>query len=218
MAKIFIATPAFRGQVTNDYAISLANTILALFKAGHESVLKIRNSGSLIALERNAMVEYFIKSDCSHMLCIDADISWQAEDLLKMIAYDKDFMSGCYPNRDVKTGFHFKAVENKDGSFVYVENLIKMLCVPAGFMLIKRLVIETLYYKFENLYYQPPTGSDLGLQCALFNTELMNGYMWGEDYMFCLRAGHAGFDIWVDPSLIFNHNGVIGSLEEHLKK
>jgi hypothetical protein len=48
----------------------------------------------------------------------------------------------------------------------------------------------------------------------LFNTEVRDGAMWGEDYVFCQNAIDAGIDIWCDPNIVFDHAGEIGRLSE----
>jgi len=216
MAKIFVATPAFTGQTHVIYAISLAETCTALYLHGHEAILRIHSSGSLLVMERNSLNEAFLKSDCTHMLCIDSDLGWRHEAVLEMLHHDRDFVAGCYPIRKQPDKFHFQSCENEDGSLITDGNLIKMLYIPAGFMLIKRHVIEKMTEHFKELHYDPIDPDKNGMQCALFNTELLDGHLWGEDYVFCRRAREAGFEIWVDPRFGFNHAGTIGRLADYL--
>lgn len=217
MAKIFIATPAFSGQVYVEYAIALAQTCTMLSHHGHDTVIRIHASGSLLVAERNNLVTAFLESDCTHMFCIDNDLAWQPEAVLNMLMHDKDFMAGCYPARKKPGTFHFVGVENEDGSLVLEDNLIKMKYVPAGFMMIKRCVLEGMKRHFPELYYTPiDERSDETPGVALFNTELFEGHFYGEDYVFCRRARQAGYDIYVDPRYNFNHAGTVGKLEDHL--
>ena len=216
MAKIFIATPAFTGLTHVLYTMSLAHTCTALSHAGHDSIIRIHSSGSLLVMERNSLNEAFLKSDCTHMLCIDSDMGWRHEAVLTMIEHDKDFLVGCYPIRKQPNKFHFQPVENEDGSLVRDGHLIKMLYVPAGFMLIKRHVIEKMTQDFQDQNYEPVDAASQGTQCALFNTELFEGKLWGEDYVFCRKARASGFDIWCDPRFGFNHSGTIGCLANYL--
>lgn len=216
MAKIFIATPAFTGQTHALYTISLAHTATALSHAGHDVVLRIHSSCSLLVMERNSLNDAFLQSDCDYMLCLDSDMGWRHEAVLTMIQHDKDFVVGCYPIRRQPDKFHFQACENEDGSLVREGDLIKMLYVPAGFMLLKRKVLEKMTEHFKEQSYEPVDPEKQGIQCALFNTELYEGKLWGEDYVFCRKAREAGFDIWCDPRFGFNHAGTIGCLAEYL--
>jgi hypothetical protein len=214
MPKVFICTPAFEGKVYAQYTIALAETFRLLGGHGIESVLRISVSGSLLCAERNRLTEQFMQTDCTHMLCIDSDIGWPPQAVIAMLQRDKDFIAGCYPARTEKV-FLFRPVFNEDNSLkVNVEQgLIRMTHVPAGFMLIKRKVIEKMREKFPELYFEPkhPDNHTSKGHC-LFQTMIMDGEFWGEDYVFCQRAIEAGFEIWVDPMIEFDHAGNKGAL------
>ena len=134
--------------------------------------------------------------------------------------HDKDMVVGCYPARGIsKPQFIFRAALNEDGSFVTKDHLIKALYTPAGFMLIKRGVIENMQKKFPELYYEPKVKvpeneHDVGF--CLFGIEVYEGEFWGEDYVFCRRAREAGAEIWIDPVIEFDHAGTKGMLAKML--
>lgn len=214
MSKIFIATPAFNNQVTVPYALSLAETSFALKANGHEIAPMIVPSGSLLVSERNRLLQAFWDSGFDYILCIDADLGWPAQAVLAMLAQGKEFICGVYPARsNTENSFIFKPVHNEDGSIYRENHLLKMQCVPAGFMLIHRSAIEKMRNKFPELYYSPKDERDDSESAyALFNTELIDGEFWGEDYVFCRRATEAGVDIWCDPMIEFDHAGKRGML------
>lgn len=213
MTKIFIATPAYDGKVHVQYAISLAETSYLLRINGIEIMPRIHVSGSLICAERNRLIESFMKSDCTHILMIDSDLGWPAEAVLKMLEKDMDFIVGCYPARQEKT-FLFRPDLAENESIIVNEEkqLLKMLYVPAGFMLIKRDVIQKIREFFPDRYFKPKMPEDAPSGYCLFSTEVNNGEFWGEDYVFCGRAREAGFEIWADPMIEFDHAGNVGML------
>ncbi len=218
MKKIFIATPAFDGKVTVPYACSLADTRLYLASTGIETVLRIHTSGSLLVRERNDLIKAFLESDCSHMLCIDSDIAWNPIDVQKMINLDEDFIAALYPARGPDKCFLYRGVygENKRME-VSEKKLLQMEYIPAGFMLLKRNVLEKMIEFFPNLYYEPKDESLKHTKgYCLFDTEVWEGEFWGEDYVFCRRARQAGFNIWIDPAIVLNHAGIVGSFSELL--
>jgi hypothetical protein len=97
-------------------------------------------------------------------------------------------------------------------------HLIKMEAVPAGFMLISREAIKKMRQFYPELYYAPKDPRDnTESTYALFNTELIEGQFWGEDYVFCKRALAAGIEIWADPFIMFDHAGNVGMLAEIFK-
>ncbi len=214
--KLFIATPAFDGKTHIPYAISLAETAVLCKKHHIEIQYCIVASGSLLCAERNRLVEAFVQSDCTHMLCIDSDLGWPADAVLAMLRKDVPFVAGCYPARTEKS-FIFRPALNEDQSVVVDKDkgLLKMEYIPAGFMIIRREVLEKMIADYPERRFVPkdtskPSGT------ALFNTELFEGEFWGEDYIFCKLARQSGFEIWVDPMIQFDHAGNIGMFAEVL--
>jgi len=224
MIKLFICTPAYEGKVNVQYAISLTETYAHLLSKGIECVIRINTSGSLLCAERNRLTEMFYQSDCTHMLCIDGDLGWPPECVFKFLEKDLDFIAGCYPSRKENT-FLFRPRFNPDSSLVInkEKEVIEMESVPAGFMLIKRCVIEKLRDDNPDLVFCPKNtshmtdhGKIVSKGYCLFETKLINGEFWGEDYVFCLRAKESGFKIWCDPLIVFDHDGRVGALVEAL--
>lgn len=214
MASVFIATPAFDGRVHVPYALSLSETKEALRAHGHEVKTHLSTSGSLLVAERNRLTQAFWESGCDYMLCIDSDLGWPAQAVIAMLRQSREFVCGVYPARG--TGgkeFTFRPALNSDGSIVQDRHLLKMEYIPAGFMLIKRAVISRMQESFPELYYCPkdPRNRDKAAFC-FFDTEVMDGEFWGEDYVFCRRAREAGADIWCDPLIEFDHAGERGML------
>jgi hypothetical protein len=214
--KLFIATPAFDGKVHVPYALSLSDTVMHLSTKNVPVMTLINVSGSLLCAERNRLLKAFLETDCTHILCIDSDLGWNPESVFTLLEKDVDVVVGCYPARQERI-FLFRPAENEDKSLVvdFEKQLIKVEYVPAGFMLIKRDVIETMVHSFPETYFKPKDGKSPDGH-ALFNTEVREGEFWGEDYVFCRRIRECGFNIWADPQLMFNHAGVVGSLSEVL--
>jgi len=219
--KVLIATPAFDGKVFSQYALSLPPTLFSLSKEGVHANVLIPTTGSLLVAERNRLVAFFMSTDCTHMMCIDADMGWPENAVLQLLKHDKEFVVGCYPARGFKDArFIFRGKMHDDGSLDGEGALAKALYVPAGFMLISRSAIEKMQNKFPELYFEPKVKVEENKNekgFCLFDTEVYEGEFWGEDYVFCRRAREAGVEIWIDPNIELNHAGTIGSLAKMLK-
>jgi hypothetical protein len=214
MKKIFIATPAYDGKVHVQYTTSMVDTCKLLEMHGFMPIIRISVGGSLLAADRNRLLEMFWESEADYMLCLDSDLGWDPLAVIRLIRSGKDFTAGVYPSRDGHT-FTFRPELEDDGRIVQCPetNLLKMNYIPAGFMLFTRDVLIKLRDKFKDLYYEPKDSRNTsGKGYCLFNTEIWNGEFWGEDYIFCKRLKEAGIDIWVDPTIQFDHAGVKGSL------
>ena len=215
--KLMIATPAYDGKVHVPYSIALSETILLLAQNNIKTSINITTSGSLLVAERNRILQAFMDSDCTHVLCIDSDLGWPSQAVLAMLKHNVEFVAGVYPSRGEKS-FTFRPKMKPDNSIVTNGiNLIGMEYIPSGFMLIKREVIQKLRDKFPELYYEPKAESmKFAKAWMFFNTEIWNGEFWGEDYVFCRKCREAGIDIWVDPVIQFDHAGTIGMLTDVL--
>ena len=218
MQKVLIATPAFGGQVSAFYAIALAETYQLLLASGISTTLYLRQSGSLLMAERNAILMDFLKGDYTHLLCIDADIGWEPEAVLQLLSYEQDFVGACYVARGGQC-FLFRPEIHEDGSLIETsQNLLQMRAIPAGFMLLSRRCVEEMCRKYQDMYYKPkdsPQG--VGDGYALFNCEVVDGEFWGEDFIFCMRAKAAGFSILVDPRIELNHAGQVASMQSAIE-
>lgn len=216
MVKIFIATPAFEGKTHVPYAISLAETTLLLASHQIPVQFQIVTSGSLLEAERNRLVDAFLKSDCTHMLCLDSDLGWPPMAVLALLQKNEDFIAGVYPSR-IDKSFTFRPSVEEDGKIITNDKkqLLKMEYIPAGFMLIKRCVFERIMEKFPELKFTPKDGNQPS-GFAFFLCELYDQEFWGEDYTFCRRARQSGTEIWVDPQIEFDHAGTRGIMTQVL--
>lgn len=216
---IMIATPAFNGLVNIQYALSLSYTMGMLQQQNIKVSPLVVPSGSLLVAERNRLLEAFWNSGATHILCIDSDLGWPPQAILAMLEQNKEFVAGVYPARGKTNSFTFRPALNEIGAIVQEKHLLKMEYIPAGFMLITREAIGKMRDKFPETFYKPKDErSDAESAYCLFNTEVLDGEFWGEDYVFCRRARQAGIDIWVDPLIQFDHAGTIGMLLECLSQ
>ena len=178
--KFFIATPCYGGQLFEPYFRSSVK--MMTFFNQHQIPLAygtIANE-SLVTRARNVLLAYFLNSDYSHLLFIDADIEFQVEDVLKLYAADKDVVVGAYPKKGVAWqrikdnmklpenegatdkeiaafgsdyAINFKFVD-KETKTIGVENgLIKLHDAGTGFMMISREAILKMIKAYPELKY-----------------------------------------------------------------
>lgn len=88
--KLFIATPMFGGVCNGSYTRSMVNLSAMCAKYGIESRCHFLFNESLITRARNYGCDAFLRSDCTHMLFIDADIGFNAQDVIAMLALQND--------------------------------------------------------------------------------------------------------------------------------
>ena len=183
-SKFFIATPCYGGQLNEPYFRSVIK--LMTFFNGHSIPLAFGTiaNESLVTRARNVLLAYFLASDYTHLLFIDADIEFNVEDVLKLYVHDKDVIVGAYPKKGVawdrirsnildpnnkeKTltdrdiaaygsdyAINFKFI-NKETKTIAVENgIIKLHDAGTGFMMIRRSTFEKFNAAYPQYSYKP---------------------------------------------------------------
>ena len=177
--RIFIATPCYGGQLTEAYFRSTIR--LLTFCNQHQIPIAFGTiaNESLVTRARNVLVAYFLQSDFTRLMFIDADIEFQVEDVIKLIAHNKDVAVGAYPKKGVNwqriresvkqtdQPFDDKAIAsfgsdyainfkfiNREAKQIAIENgLIRLHDGATGFMMIKREVIDKMITSYTELKY-----------------------------------------------------------------
>ena len=201
-------------MLTDQYFLSMFRASQTLMRHGiNFRVTTLRNE-SLVTRARNILTAMFLESDCTHLLFIDSDIEFDADSILRALAYDKPIMAAAYPKKALPIqyaiNFKFQDIENKQ---VRVENgAVEVLDASTGFFLVKREVFEKMMQAYPELHYRNDSNIDekFNKYCyALFDTWLDpddNRYL-SEDYTFCRRWQKIGGEIWLDPNTKLNHVG-----------
>ena len=227
-AKIFLATPMYGGNCTGVYVQSLIE-MSGLFSA-HNIRLScaFMFNESLITRARNNLVSQFLETDNTHLLFIDADQQWRAQDLYYMVHADKDVIVGMCPKKEIN--WHTvreAAIRGEEdlskftGSFVVnLLNGSSSMSVPqnqpfeiaaggTGIMLIKREVFEQMKDHvpiFRNDMAHMPGGKPV----YRFFTESIDPEsqrLLSEDYHFCHKWRELGGKVWAAPWCKIGHFG-----------
>ena len=177
---VHYCTPCYGGQVTEPYfrSWSKAHMLFTKYKIPY-SVTTSANE-SLISRARCHMVAYMMANpEATHLMFIDADINFDAMDILHMLQHDKDIIVGAYPKKDIRWNglkntitsnpeidpdelskhgsnyaLNFKFNEDNAEKGVKIESgLARLKDAATGFMLIKREVIEKMIDAYPDLYF-----------------------------------------------------------------
>jgi hypothetical protein len=223
--KLLIATPMYGGMCTGEYTRSMLNVVPTLSSAGIAVSTAFIYNDSLITSARNKLATIFANHEFTHMLFIDADIGFEAQDIVTMIQADKDVIAGIYPKKKlnwgrvemaVKAGVPTEQLQFHTGDLVVnlvgherekkvkPDEPVEVWGAGTGFMLIKKEVIERLKDKVDS--YLDDDDSVLYEYFFLKKDPVLNKQL-TEDYAFCWLCRDNGIKIHVAPWVRLNHTG-----------
>jgi len=180
--KIFVATPMYGAVCGGQYCKSTADLSSMAAQYGMDIRFFYLFNESLITRARNYLVDEFLRSDCTHLMFIDADIGFDPNDViaLSVIAAegtDKEIVCGPYPKkciawekivRAVDKGFADKNPENLEkyvGDYVFnpkegtgsipLDEPVEVLEGGTGFMIIQRSALEKFQAAYPQYMYLP---------------------------------------------------------------
>lgn len=215
--NVFFATPCYGGLVTDQFFLSIFKASQELVRHGITFRLTTLRNESLVTRARNILSAMFLESGATHLFFIDADIEFEPDSVIRMLAMDKDIIAAAYPKKalPVQYAMNFKYVDPVKKQ-VRVENgAVEVWDASTGFFCIKREVFEKMMLAYPDLHYKNDSNIDPKLQkfCyAFFDTMIDkdengdNRYL-SEDYTFCRLWQRLGGEIWMDPNTRLNHVG-----------
>jgi hypothetical protein len=175
--SIFVATPMYGGMNHGLFAKSCLDLQAVCMQFGINVKFSFLFNESLITRARNYLVDEFIhRSECTHLLFLDADIHYNPQDVIAMLALDKDVIGGPYPKktikwRSVKTAIlkhpeiEPQELENLTGDYVFnpvkgtaefkVTEPLQVMEIGTGFMLVKREVFKKWEEAYPEFRYKP---------------------------------------------------------------
>jgi hypothetical protein len=188
---------------------------------------------SLITRARNALAHNFLKTDCTHLMFIDADIRFNPGDIPPMVDADKEIICGIYPKKEinwqsvkdaVERGVAVDQLKHHTGSFVV--NLVEYsptVTVPinqpveiwnggTGFMLIKREVLEKLStsmptYVNDVTFLDGTIKQDRIVEYFACGIEQGTERLLSEDYYFCIKCRERDIKVYAAPWAVLGHFG-----------
>ena len=232
--KIFIATPMYGGLCVGGYTVGLLNSVQEFMRNGMQMYYAHMMNESLITRARNTLAYDFLDTDATHLMFIDADITFNPADIISMVKADKDIICGLYPKKEinwktvaqaVKSGVEYQDLPSYTGSFVVnlvgdaaqatgdVNEPMEIDNGGTGFMLIKRNVFETLkptvptYTNDQILIVDKNPVKKIIHEFFATSIDEVSNRLLSEDYHFCKIARQAGFKVYAAPWANLSHSG-----------
>jgi len=174
--KLFVATPMYGGMNHGLYMKSCLDLQTIMIRYGIETKFSFLFNESLITRARNYLVDEFLRTDFTHMMFIDSDIHFDPNDVVALMALDKDVIGGPYPKKSINWGniaetarrhpdLNPKELENLVGEYVFnvvkgtqqfqVSEPLEVMEIGTGHMMIKRQVFDKMKEEYPFIRYKP---------------------------------------------------------------
>jgi hypothetical protein len=205
---LHIGIPCYGGMVSEPTMTSFLRFVLLATRAGLNWSLDTMVNESLVTRARNnLMAKMMTNKEATHFMFIDADIRFQPESILQMIACDKEVIGGLYPKKALPVNYviNLKPQTKIQGDIFTVDTM------GTGFLLFKRDVYQKLIDAHPETKYVDDVG--LGKQYeptmySIFDCKIdERGHYLSEDWLFCRRWAAIGGEIWAHSKVLLNHVG-----------
>lgn len=214
-ARVVIATPT-HGTPCTDYVATMMKLVTAGQRGGAWEVLCRFSRNDSIVHARSSLVREFLETDGTHLLFVDDDQSFEPHVLAGMLATGHDFVACPYPRREgvnwdlvrehldvppeaLAYRYNVTLMGHPDAPALAFDDATKCAEVVAlgfGCVLLTRRACELMVRAYgESLGYL-----DLSTHkqtTALFQLELADGTLYGEDVSFCRRWRAIGGRVWM---------------------
>jgi len=174
--KVFVATPMYGGMAHGLYIKSCLDLQTTLSRYGIEVKFSFLFNESLITRARNYLVDEFLRTDFTHLLFIDSDVCYNPQDVIALLALDKDVIGGPYPKKSINwnnvagaarkhPNLEPKELEKLVGEYVFnvvkgtsqftVTEPLEVMEIGTGYMMVKRGVFEKMQEAYPSIRYKP---------------------------------------------------------------
>lgn len=160
--------------------------------------------GTILSKARNRAVIEAISHNCTHILFIDDDMTFLPDAVERLVEQDKDIIGAlCFGRTDNPYPIAKKIIKNEIVDYTWPavstwKETTEVDGTGTGFLLIKTDVFKRIQPPF--FAFRP--ASEFGLKELPFPDDEIS-----EDTHFMLKAKMAGYQIWVDPTIIIGHHG-----------
>jgi len=215
---VVFMTPSLDGMLTLGYFKSYMETVILLGQHGWQTSFQAVKGDPYLAKVRNHLVSKCLTGypNATILAFLDADLEWDAPSVLRAVqacAKGHPVVAGIYCKKNDTPDFPSSLKADKEtGKLLETDGLLQAVMVSTGFLFVRREVYAAQAAK--SLRYVDPMGHGviswniykMGLN-AEPQPDGTDGQYWGEDCAWSRETIEMGYDLLVDPEVIFGHTG-----------
>lgn len=171
-SRVMLVSPMYGGLCSGAFTTSLLKLLDKFFNLGIPLSYRFLYNESLVPRARNRLAHTFMYSDCTHMLSIDSDIQFEAEDILNLLSLDYPISGALYAKKQVnwervalavKNGVPHEKLHLVSSSYVCnfssdrlpLEEPVEVRHLGTGYLMVKKEVFEKIDAEMPHLRYTP---------------------------------------------------------------
>lgn len=172
-------------------------------------IIESQNS-SHVGKGREQVLWQAMRTDATHILFIDADMTWNPMQVQKLLCSPHEFSCIVGVKKQEELAVCCNFLPNPQKQWFHPETKFLQLCdVGFAFVMLQRSVAERMLEAYPDLQYK----NDVFTEAALFLDMMVDDEQAGrrlrmsEDYAFCRRWRAIGGEIWCEPHEGIGHIG-----------
>lgn len=220
--KLVLFTSFYEFRAYSPYVQSLVSTVSLLSQLGIKHDYWPQHGEFHIDRAVNhTLTRAMNDPEVTDIMLIDADESWEAGGLLRLLAHPEEIVGGAYrmKNRyDQYVGAIRRGADGYPQGRILPDGsaLLEADRVAGGFMRIKTSALK----KFHEAYPERRTQTETGIDTIFFQRELIDDTQYCHDFAFCRRWKDIGGELWIDPMVKIDHWGMTryeGNYDQYLR-
>lgn len=159
-----------------------------------------------VADARNEMIDEMKEGDYTHIYLLDADTTPPDNAISRLLEHDKDVVAGITPVWLKENCWNYQIEKDvKVHADIPGTELFRAARTGGTTILIKRHVLK----KLKQPYYK----------CEKCKSEITGAIEYKtDDYYFCDKLHEAGFELWIDPTIVCGHMQIVNLLDMFFKE
>lgn len=226
--SLFLATPMYGGMAHAGYITSLLALRELCTQLQVPMVTAFLYNESLITRGRNKLVSFFLRSDATHLLFVDADVQFNPSDALSLLRLDLPIVGGAYSKKSLnwervlaaaKAGATADDLPNVAASPCFnlcpcpeIDTLtpVEVSEIGTGFLMIRRDVFEAMRAAAPDDFYMDDIDGKGDKIHRFFDCAVRDGRYLSEDFYFTRRWADLGGKTHLCPWMRTVHFGTHG--------
>ena len=207
--KVFLALPTYASTMRRDFVLSLLNILWMDPIPGMEFTIGTFVGDGVARSRNNLAQQFLLATDCTDFLCIDVDIVFTRENVIRLLdglTDERPILGGLYAAKQVTHRWIKTDLDNEETD---AQGYKKVYEIGTGFKGMRRRPFELMMEAFPEIQYFCDGSQERLVKWDFFSMGVVNSRYLSEDYYFDYRARCLGIPIHADTRCELQHEGSI---------